>query len=650
MLHTFFNLSKSHVLYAAPSSWSTVSVGNHQDMGSPRHVGTRMGPTASPSDSYLADPQRKPFFHHSTDHRDRVQFERDSRHRDMRMDGSLLVEDHQRMPPRKEGLLPRPWPDERRYPPRCSSEDKRYGGVYMPQKNDAVDMMRDPRLNRKNAASQHVPHRQDPAPVVHQIVTEHSYCKKRVFGSESEPLPENCELKVTQSSVSDTSLPRISTSHVPLKHPIVGILKVEALPSTRKGNQPPGRTTEENNLSSEGSGTVVKEGNNIPVMQQQKQQQEQQHKQQEQQHKQQQDQQQHKQQEQQHKQQQEQQQHKQQQQEQQQQKHQQEQQNHKQQQEQQQHEEEETQQQHDTPKETDCKLEHMDTTEQPKDSQVSHHQVRRVLDSDILQVENGFIPSIGVDSTSTGSHQLSIEVCIEGFELDLDTEPESSDEESEEDVDDGCLVVSYQLNDVPDGGVQQSSKWFITPTGNNKIKISKISTTDVSVKEELCEQPNTATQIKFPSNRIQLRNGRVLPPSTLAFYASRKGPNSHSNTATPSSSRESSPEVPVRKIQRVARVLDSDDEEEKEQEKEPSCVVEKWSQQEPSSFDGLFGFQDSSPSTPLVSNIPQAMEEEEEEEAVSVLTKRAKLRPSPRKITRRRNRRKIKNVVSCLIS
>ena len=273
----------------------------------------------------------------------------------------------------------------------------------------------------------------------------------------------------------------------------------------------------------------------------------------------------------------------------------------------------------------------------------------RVLDRDVLQVENGFIPSEGVDSTSTGSHQLSIEVCIEGFELDLDTEPESSDEESEEDVDDGRLVVSYQLNDVPDGSVQQSSKWFITPTGNNKIKISKISTTDVSVKEELCEQPNAATQIKFPSNRIQLRNGRVLPVSTLAFYASRKGPNSHSNTVTPSSSRESSPEAPVRKMQRVARVLESDDEEEEEQEKVPSCVVEKRSQQEPSNFDGLFGFQDSSPSTPLVSNVPQPMEEEEEEEAVSMLTKRAKLRPSPRKNTRRRNRRKIRNLVSCLI-
>lgn len=287
---------------------------------------------------------------------------------------------------------------------------------------------------------------------------------------------------------------------------------------------------------------------------------------------------------------------------------------------------------------------------------MSHHQVGRALDRDILQVENGFIPSIGVESTCTGSRQLSIEVCIEGFELDLDTEPESSDEESEEDVDDGCLVVSYQLNDVPDGGVQQPSKWFITPTGNNKIKISKISTTDMSIKEELCEQPNTGTQIKFPSNRIQLRNGRVLPSSTLALYASRKAPNSHSNTATPSSSRESSPEVPMRKIQRVARVLESDDEEEKEQEekeqeeKETSCVVEKWNQQEPSSFDGVFGFQDSNPSTPLVSNVPQAMEEEEEEEPVSVLTKKAKLRPSPRKITRRRNRRKIKNVVSCLIS
>ena len=516
----------------------------------------------------------------------------------------------------------------------------------MPQKNDAVDMMRDPRLNRKNAPSQHVPHRQDPAPVIHQIVTEHSYCKRRAVGSESEPLPENCDPKVTQSSVSDTSLPRISTSQpttaFPLKNPIVGILKVEALPSSRKGNQPPGRTTEENNLSSEGSSAVVKEGNNTPVMQQQKQQQEQR------QQKQQQEQQQQKQQ---------QQQQQKQQQEQQQQKQQQEQQQQKQQEDKQQHEEEEQlEETQDTPKETDCKIEHMDTSEQPKESQVSHHQVGRALDRDILQVENGFIPSIGVESTCTGSRQLSIEVCIEGFELDLDTEPESSDEESEEDVDDGCLVVSYQLNDVPDGGVQQPSKWFITPTGNNKIKISKISTTDMSIKEELCEQPNTGTQIKFPSNRIQLRNGRVLPSSTLALYASRKAPNSHSNTATPSSSRESSPEVPMRKIQRVARVLESDDEEEKEQEekeqeeKETSCVVEKWNQQEPSSFDGVFGFQDSNPSTPLVSNVPQAMEEEEEEEPVSVLTKKAKLRPSPRKITRRRNRRKIKNVVSCLIS
>ena len=288
----------------------------------------------------------------------------------------------------------------------------------------------------------------------------------------------------------------------------------------------------------------------------------------------------------------------------------------------------------------------MDVTEQ---TNVSHCQVGQVLDRDVLQVENDSTPSKGEDNTSAGSHQHSTEVCIEGFELDLDTEPESSDEESEEDLDDGCLVVSYQLNDVPDGGVQQPSKWFITPTGTNKIKISKIS---ADVKEELCEQANKPTQIKFPSNRIQLRNGRVLPPSTLAFYASRKGQNSRSNTVTPSSSRESSPEAPVRKVQRVARVLETDEEEEEEQEKVPSCAVEKWSQQEPPSFDGLFGFQDSSPSTPLVSNVPQPMEEEvEEEEAVSMLAKKPKVRPSPRKNTRRRNRRKLKYVVvSCLIS
>ena len=656
ILHTFFNPSKSHLLYAAPSSWSTVNVGNHQDVGSPRHVGTRMGPTVSPSDSYLPDPQRKPFFHHSTEHRDRVQFERDSRHRDMRMDGSLLVEDHQRMPPRKDGLLPRPWPDERRYPPRCSSEDERYGGVYMPQKNDAVDMMRDPRLNRKT--SQHVSHRQDPPPAVHQIVTEHSYCKRRASGSQSEPLSENCEPKSsTLLSCISQSQPRSFSSTVSLKNPIV---KVEALPSSRKGNQPFSRTSEESNHSSEGSSTLVKESNNSPVIQQQKHQQEQQ------QQKQHQEQQQQQQQQQQHKQQQEQQQQQQQQQkqqqeqQQQQQKHQEQQQQQKQQEQQQQQkrqqeqqqedqQQDKTQQQQDTSKETDCKVEHMDVTEQTNDSCVSHSQVGQVLDRDVLQVENDSTPSKGEDSTSAGSHQHSTEVCIEGFELDLDTEPESSDEESEEDADDGCLVVSYQLNDVPDGGVQQPSKWFITPTGTNKIKISKIS---ADVKEELCEQANKPAQIKFPSNRIQLRNGRVLPPSTLAFYASRKGQTSRSNTVTPSSSRESSPEVPMRKVQRVARVLERDEEQEEEQEKVPSCAVEKWSQQEPSSFDGLFGFQDSSPSTPLVSNVPQPMEEEEEEEeAVSMLTKRAKVRPGPRKNTRRRNRRKLKYVVvSCLIS
>ena len=290
--------------------------------------------------------------------------------------------------------------------------------------------------------------------------------------------------------------------------------------------------------------------------------------------------------------------------------------------------------------------------------QMSHFRVRRVSNRDVLQVESGPVATKEVANAGTESRPHSPAVCIEGFELDLDTEPENSDDDLEDEVEDGRLVVSYPSSqlDVPDGGAQgqKHSKWSVIPTGSIRIKLSKVPTGEVCSTNFVKEEPEQSTKAKLPTNRIQLRNGRLLPPSSLAFYASHKGPTFHNNTATPSSSRESSPDVRPRRSWRVTRsalALESDEEE--EQSRTLSCIGGTLVKQEPPDSDASFevpDFQDSGQVPLLVASAPQPVEEEEEEEReeekeeeVSPVKKRAKLLIPPKKI-RRRYRRKSKPV------
>ena len=110
---------------------------------------------------------------------------------------------------------------------------------------------------------------------------------------------------------------------------------------------------------------------------------------------------------------------------------------------------------------------------------------------------------------------LSQRISLDGFELDLDTEPETSEDEAMK-VEGGSLVVSLSSShlEMPEG--QQPNLWSVTATGSSKIRLSKLSSDAVaaaSLKLSLKQ---------FASNRIKLRNGRLLPSSTLAIYASRK--------------------------------------------------------------------------------------------------------------------------------
>jgi len=312
----------------------------------------------------------------------------------------------------------------------------------------------------------------------------------------------------------------------------------------------------------------------------------------------------------------------------------------------------------------------MSTEQLTSGGQRSHFRVRRVSNRDVLQVENGPVATKEIASSIMESSPHSSRICIEGFELDLDTEPESCDDDMEDE--DERLVVSYPSSqlDVPDGGGgvqgQKHSKWSVTKTavhGSIRLKLSKVPTGDVSLTFVKEEPEMKSPKMKFPTNRIQLRNGRLLPPSSLAIYACQKGPNFHNNTSTPSSSKESSPDVHLRrswKATRKAIALESDDEE--EHETMPSNVGATLIKQEPPDSDASFeipDFQDSSQVPLLVANAPQPVEEEEEEEEEaeerekeereeesSPVKKRAKLHAPQRKMRRRKYRRKTKVAVS----
>ena len=160
---------------------------------------------------------------------------------------------------------------------------------------------------------------------------------------------------------------------------------------------------------------------------------------------------------------------------------------------------------------------------------------------------------------------------LDGFHLDLDLEPTSNsnstccseseemaeekekagDSEEEEgdaggeepmDMDESCssseesLVVS-----LPNGGLDErgspedKQKWLVSLPEPGKMRFSRLDNLDSSSESERLSLK------QMTSNRIRLRNGRVLPPSSLAFLTSQKN---HSPLQKPSTRTESSFKTP----------------------------------------------------------------------------------------------------------
>ena len=145
---------------------------------------------------------------------------------------------------------------------------------------------------------------------------------------------------------------------------------------------------------------------------------------------------------------------------------------------------------------------------------VRPNQLRMVKLSEKKEVEN-------VDTPQSPRPSLV------GFELDLDTEPDSSEDESTMHVD-GPLIVSFPHFD---------RQWSVTTLESGmRIKFSRMNQ-PCEAEEDGGQARAVKMKLKqFPGNRIQLRNGRVLPPSTLAIYASRKGPGQKDSLTTPEGS------------------------------------------------------------------------------------------------------------------
>lgn len=158
-----------------------------------------------------------------------------------------------------------------------------------------------------------------------------------------------------------------------------------------------------------------------------------------------------------------------------------------------------------------------------KESQVVQGRVKRVSDGEIFE--------------SYSESLLHPEVSLEGFVLDLDTEPDTSEEEAAASPDSAAAIASAQWG--------QGDHWSGISTGSGELHISKLLQ-GADVKDEGSLKISLR---QFPSNQIRLRNGRVLPSSTLAIYATRKG----APPMSPSSSRDSTPETDPHRQRRRRR-------------------------------------------------------------------------------------------------
>lgn len=146
--------------------------------------------------------------------------------------------------------------------------------------------------------------------------------------------------------------------------------------------------------------------------------------------------------------------------------------------------------------------------------------------------------SVPVDSLPVAAdcYPPSPKLFMGGFELDLDTEPESSGEE-EGGVSLGADSFMVHVPNI----MLPNHYWGIPVPSADESGLRMSSEGDGS-------EPLKLSLKKYQANQFQLRNGRVLPACTLAFYASRKSPQISSLSAL-----ERSPEAHHRRrSQRLA--------------------------------------------------------------------------------------------------
>ena len=195
------------------------------------------------------------------------------------------------------------------------------------------------------------------------------------------------------------------------------------------------------------------------------------------------------------------------------------------------------------------------------------------LDLDLELTSTSCSSSCG-NSSSSEVEEIAEEKseCAEGDHEEEGMEDEEEGIEGEEDYS-GLMSSSSDAS----GESVRSEEWTVTSPEPGKMRFSRLD----NVMPGSDGERLSVKQIT--SNRIQLRNGRVLPPSTLGFFASHKDTNDTSRSDTSRSDASRSPPSlqmspqsgPLRRSRRLAGLSEDDRQEEGEDKKEDNKMEEE---------------------------------------------------------------------------
>lgn len=139
----------------------------------------------------------------------------------------------------------------------------------------------------------------------------------------------------------------------------------------------------------------------------------------------------------------------------------------------------------------------------------------------IAEVKEGEVSSdqtphrLQSSTAETFSPLSSPALSLSSFQMDLDTEPETSSDEEENQP---PLVVSVSRNSLHS---EDENPQLVLTTCTSELKPAELKLTGINVAQSTIEaEPIKASQ---PNNRI-LRNGRVLPHPTSVVYSTRRQP------------------------------------------------------------------------------------------------------------------------------